>query len=250
MVMDQVQLDIKDLAIGYSTKSNNIPVFSHINASFANGQLVGVVGNNGVGKSTFLRTIAGLQPKLDGEVLLNGTVIDKIEKSDLAKLISIVLTEKIVGFNLTVTDLVTMGRVPYTNSFNDLQKIDRDKIAECIQITGLNNYAQVLLAELSDGLFQKAMIAKGLAQQTPVILLDEPTAYLDFNSKHELFELLKNLVIEKDKCVIASSHDIELLLRYSTHLLVFGEKNEYELMETKSCINNALFKKVTNNYFR
>jgi iron complex transport system ATP-binding protein len=250
MVMDRVQFDIKDLAIGYTSKRSNIPVFSNINASFSNGQLVGVVGNNGVGKSTFLRTIAGIQPKLNGDVFVNDELIETIEKTALAKLISIVLTEKIAGFNLTVTDLVSMGRVPYTNSFNDLQKNDTDKIAECIQITGLSNYAHVLLAELSDGLFQKAMIAKGLAQQTPVILLDEPTAYLDFNSKHELFELLKDLTIKNDKCVIASSHDIELLLRYSSHLLVFGDENEYELMETKNCISNSLFRKVTNNYFR
>lgn len=250
MVMDRAHLNIKDLVIGYSAKSNSVPVFSNISASFVNGQLVGVVGNNGVGKSTFLRTIAGIQPKLKGCVFVNDELIETIEKTDLAKLISIVLTEKVVGFNLTVNDLVSMGRVPYTNSFNDLQKTDTEKIAECIQMSGLSNYAHTLLAELSDGLFQKAMIAKGLAQQTPVILLDEPTAYLDFNSKHELFELLRELTINNNKCVIASSHDIELLLRYSSHLLVFGEENEYELMETKNCITNALFKKVTNNYFR
>jgi len=247
--MDKLQLDIKDLEIGYLNKNNSISVFKKMNASFTNGQLVGLVGNNGIGKSTFLRTIAGLQEKLAGDVLINNRSIQDLSRTEMAKLLCIVLTEKVSGFNLTVTDLVSMGRVPYTDSLNKIEQNDTQLINESIKLCGLNDHQHKLLAELSDGLFQKAMIAKGLAQHTNLILLDEPTAYLDFNSKHDLFYLLKDLAAQKNKCIIASSHDIELLLKYSTHLLVFGEENEYELMETKKCKFNQLFKKVTNNYF-
>jgi iron complex transport system ATP-binding protein len=211
--------------------------------------LIGLVGNNGVGKSTFLRTLAGLQEKLSGEIFINSTSLDAIQKSDLAKLVSIVLTEKIEGFNLTVRDLVSMGRVPYTNYLHHLSEKDLDLINTSIKAVGLEFNSEKPLSELSDGLFQKAMIAKGLAQQTDLLLLDEPTAYLDFNSKHELFVLLKDLVETKNKCLIVSSHDIELLLKYSTHLLVFSNDRSYELMETNSAKANNLFNKITSNYF-
>ncbi len=247
--MDKLQLEIKNLEIGYVNKQHEISVFKNINASFTNGQLIGLVGNNGIGKSTLLRTIASLQQKLSGDILINNNSIEKLRKEETAKLISIVLTEKISGFNLTVTDLISMGRVPYTNSFHELQENDFIIINECIQLCGLTDHKNKLLAELSDGLFQKAMIAKGLAQQTNLILLDEPTAYLDFNSKQELFTLLNNLVVKNNKCIIASSHDIELLLKYSTHLLVFGDNNEFEFIETNGCRSNKLFQKVTKNYF-
>lgn len=248
--MDQTQIDIKDLEIGYVHKGISRTVLKGLNLSFKSGQLIGLVGNNGIGKSTFLRTLSGLQLKLAGEIKVNNMPFENIGKNEMAKLLSIVLTEKVGGFNLTVSDLVSMGRVPYTNSFHELQKGDNEVIAECINLCGLIEHQNTTLAELSDGLFQKAMIAKGLAQEANIMLLDEPSAYLDFNSKHELFELLNDLVNKKSKCILASSHDLELILKYSTHLLVFGTANEYELIETVSCRKSVLFNKVTNNYFK
>jgi iron complex transport system ATP-binding protein len=249
MVMESLKIQIQDLAIGYTNGKIVNTVFDKLTSQFSSGQLIGLVGYNGVGKSTFLRTLAGLQEKLSGEILINSTSLDAIQKSDLAKLVSIVLTEKIEGFNLTVRDLVSMGRVPYTNYLHQLSDKDLELINTSIKAVGLEFNSEKPLSELSDGLFQKAMIAKGLAQQTDLLLLDEPTAYLDFNSKHELFVLLKDLVETKNKCLIVSSHDIELLLKYSTHLLVFSNDRSYELMETNSAKANNVFNKITSNYF-
>lgn len=247
--MENVGIHIKELKIGYTDGKNVNMVFDHINANFNSGELIGLVGNNGVGKSTFLRTLVGLQEKLGGSVQIESRSISEIPKNELAKLVSIVLTEKIDGFNLTVRDLVSMGRVPYTNYLHQLGENDVEIIKESIKAVGLEQHEQKQLSELSDGLFQKAMVAKGLAQQTNLFLLDEPTAYLDFNSKHELFQLLKQLVHINKKCLIVSSHDIDLLLKYSTHLLIFGNNNTYQLIETASALSNQLFNEVTGSYF-
>lgn len=243
------KLQIKNLQIGYVSKKHTTVVYENISANFTEAMLVGIIGKNGLGKSTLLRTIAGLQEKLGGEIKIDGKISDQIERHELAKAIAVVLTEKVGGFNLTITDLVSLGRVPYTNAFNQLNDDDQKIIENCISICGLSEHKLKPLTELSDGLFQKAMIAKGLAQQTSVLLLDEPTAYLDFPSKHQLFELLKKVSVEENKCIITSSHDIELILKYSSHILIMSENNEFEFIETSEFKNSTLFSKVTNGYF-
>jgi iron complex transport system ATP-binding protein len=243
------KLQIDKLQIGYVGKKQTAIVYENISACFEEGMMVGIIGKNGLGKSTLLRTIAGLQEKLSGEILINGTRAENTSKQELAKSIAVVLTEKVGGFNLTVSDLVSLGRVPYTNAFNQLSAEDEKMINECISICGLNEHRLKPVAELSDGLFQKAMIAKGLAQETSVLLLDEPTAYLDFPSKHQLFELLKKVSVEDKKCIITSSHDIELVLKYCSHLLIMSENNEFEFIETSKYKTSELFRKVTNGYF-
>ena len=225
------KLQIDKLQIGYVSKKHTTIVYENISVSFTSGMLVGIIGKNGLGKSTLLRTIAGLQDKLQGEINFDGHSLEQLSKQELAKMIAVVLTEKVGGFNLTVTDLVSMGRVPYTNAFNQLKEEDGRIIDECISICGLNEHKLKSVNELSDGLFQKAMIAKGLAQQTTILLLDEPTAYLDFPSKHQLFELLNKVSVEEKKCIITSSHDIELVLKYASHLLIMSENNELEFIE-------------------
>lgn len=244
-----VKLNISNLSIGYASNKQTTIVYKAISANFTSGMMVAVIGKNGLGKSTLLRTIAGLQEKLEGEINFDGKGLDRLSKQQIAKMIAVVLTEKVGGFNLTVADLVSMGRVPYTNAFNHLQSEDTKIINDCISICGLTEHKLKPVSELSDGLFQKAMIAKGLAQQTSILLLDEPTAYLDFPSKHQLFELLKKVTLEENKCIIASSHDIELVLKYASHLLIMSENNEFEFIESSSYKSSELFKKVTNGYF-
>lgn len=247
--MADILLEIKNLSIGYPSKSSTKTVFKNITARFKSGMFVGIIGKNGLGKSTLIRTIAGLQKQLDGEICINAMNTLKIDRSELAKLVSVVLTEKVGGFNLTVSDLVSLGRVPYTNASHDLNEIDNKVIQECIQLLQLEEEKEKRVSELSDGLFQKTMIAKGLAQQAHVLLLDEPTAYLDFPSKHQLFLMMKTIVEKKQNCIIASSHDIDLLLKYATHLLIMSEEDSFEMIEVKDYRQSILFSKVTNGYF-
>lgn len=243
------KLEINNLSIGYVAKKQITKVYKNISTSFTDGMLVGIIGKNGLGKSTFLRTISGLHEKLTGEIKYDNKSIDDLSKQELAKIVAVVLTEKVGGFNLTVNDIVSMGRVPYTNAYNHLSSEDQEIIDQCIDVCGLNEHKNKPVNELSDGLFQKAMIAKGLAQKTSILLLDEPTAYLDFPSKHQLFELLKKITTEEEKCIITSSHDIELVLKYATHLFILSENNEYEFIETENYKTSSLFKEVTNGYF-
>ncbi len=247
--MHEGSLEIKNLSIGYKTKAKNTLVFENLTATFKPGMFVGLIGKNGLGKSTLLRTVNGLQEKLEGEIFINGKEIELIERNELAKLVSVILTEKVGGFNLTVQDLISLGRIPYTNSSHELKEEDLRVIDECAALLGLNELMEKPVNELSDGLFQKTMIAKGLAQKTGILLLDEPTAYLDFPSKHQLFLLLKSIVDKQQNCIITSSHDIDLLLKYATHFLIMGEANQYEFIEASNYKKSALFSKVTNNYF-
>jgi len=247
--MQEGCLEIKNLTIGYKSKTNIMVVFENLNATFKRGMFVGIIGKNGLGKSTLLRTVSGLQEKIRGEIWINSKKIELIERNELAKLVSVILTEKVGGFNLTVHDLISLGRIPYTNSSHELKAEDVKVIEECTTLLGLNALKEKAVNELSDGLFQKTMIAKGLAQETAILLLDEPTAYLDFPSKHQLFLLLKTIVDKQKNCIITSSHDIELLIKYATHFLIMGEGNQFEFIEASNYKTSELFSKVTNGYF-
>jgi iron complex transport system ATP-binding protein len=190
------------------------------NASFecGAGDFIGIAGSNGSGKSTLLRSLCGLLPLLDGKILIDNMELPAYSAVELSRKISIVLTERIAGFNLTCFDAVAAGQMPYTGFLNKLEKQHLDIIHEAMRICGIEDLGPKLLSELSDGMFQKTMIAKCLAQQTPAILLDEPTAFLDYASKHELFIQLRNL--SESKCVMASSHDLDLIRKYCNKLLV------------------------------
>jgi len=167
--------------------------------------------------------------------------------NELSKKISIVLTEKINGFNLKVEDVVAAGQMPYTNSFHQLKQEHLNVIENAINTVGINKYKNYLLGELSDGLFQKTMIAKALAQQSSMMLLDEPTAFLDFASKHELFLLLKKFSTQQHKCVMVSSHDLDLILNYCNKILIIHD-GIAELLEVSKAKNNEAFKKIGGGY--
>lgn len=231
---------LQDAVLGYKKNNANIPVLKNINVNFYAGDFIGIVGLNGVGKSTLLKTLCGLLPVLSGELLIDEKKVTDFLLKDLAKKIAIVLTEKISGFNLTAYDVVAAGQMPYTNSFNRLQKQNLEIIEAAIKTCGIITHQYKLLNELSDGLFQKTIIAKALAQQTPIMLLDEPSAFLDYASKHDLFLLLKKLSIEEDKCILVSSHDIDLLLKYCSKLLIVSS-NSIELVSVAEAKRNAAF---------
>jgi len=222
-------IDIKQLEIGYTDKRKNISVFKNINLTLGAGNLIGLMGDNGIGKSTFLKTITGNLAPLSGEIVLNSKTISNYSAQQLAQLLSIVITEKVGGFNLTVWDVVASGRTPYISIFGKLTAEDEGIVNSSLQQLNLEPLKYKLIDALSDGQRQKVMIAKSLAQQTPIIVLDEPTAFLDYTSKHLLFETLKKLCVEQNKLIIVSSHDIDLMKQYITKSITMTTENKLEV---------------------
>lgn len=211
-----MQITLSHLSVGYKVGH---AVVSDINLTLQSGKLASLIGENGVGKSTLLKTLTGFLPKLEGSLLLDGKDISEFSQRALARQISIVLTQKPDVLNLTVEEIVGLGRSPYTGFFGKLHANDQQIVDESITAVGIEKLKNRMIQTLSDGERQKVMIAKALAQQTPVIFLDEPTAFLDFSSKVETFQLLQRMAHEMGKLVLLSTHDLELAVRFSDTLL-------------------------------
>lgn len=211
-------LQLKELSIGYPSKKGTKIVAKRIDAVVRRGELTCLLGPNGVGKSTLLRTLAGFQPKLEGSINImtnDGKCFETTELSDreMSRMVSVVLTERPDVRNMTVLELVGLGRSPYTGFWGLLKDEDYRIVDESIEAVGITDLARRNIDKLSDGERQKVMIAKALAQQTPIILLDEPTAFLDFPSKVEVMQLLKQLARDMQKTIFLSTHDLELALQ-------------------------------------
>lgn len=216
--MSQETIRLEQLTIGYRDKKSVKTVAADINASIRKGELTCLLGANGVGKSTLLRTLSAFQPKLGGRVLIGDRELDSYNDRELSRLIGVVLTEKPDLRNMTAAELVGLGRSPYTDFWGRLTADDRRIVDESLELVGISHLAQRMVDTLSDGERQKVMISKALAQQTPVIYLDEPTAFLDFPSKVETMLLLKRISREADKTVFLSTHDLELALQTADRL--------------------------------
>lgn len=206
------------LRIGYKTHKGTRIVAEDITAAIRRGELTCLLGENGVGKSTLLRTLAAFMPPLGGSIRMDGKSLDELTPRQLARTVGVVLTERLDVQQLRVDELVAMGRSPYTGFWGRLDDTDRQAVDEAIQLVGIGALRQRLVSTLSDGERQKAMIAKALAQQTPVIYLDEPTAFLDFPSKVETMLLLSRLSREAEKTIFLSTHDLELALQTADRL--------------------------------
>ena len=210
---------LKNLSIGYTQKGNEKVVAQGLNAAINSGELTCLLGCNGVGKSTLLRTLSAFQTALGGDILLNADQTSELSPltsftdKQLSRMIGIVLTEKPDVRNMTVEDLVGMGRSPYTGFWGTLTANDRQVVSEAISMVGIEPLRGRMIHTLSDGERQKVMIAKALAQQTPIIYLDEPTAFLDYPSKVEMMQLLRRLAHEQQKTIFLSTHDVELALQ-------------------------------------
>ena len=176
-------ISLSQLSVGYSLSH---PVISDIDLELKSGQLSCLIGENGIGKSTLLKTLTGFLPKLKGSVLFDNLDITSFSQRELARQVSIVLTQKPDVQNLTIEEIIGLGRSPYTGFFGRLRIDDRMVINDAIATMGIEKLRGRMIQTLSDGERQKVMIAKALAQETPVILLDEPTAFLDFPSKAEI----------------------------------------------------------------
>jgi len=212
---------VKNLAIGYK----NTVVASEINFDSFPGELIGIVGVNGVGKSTLLRTLGRIQPALSGSILIDGTSLDNLNSSTLASAISVVLTEPIASKNLRVQELIALGRQPYTNWIGTLSEQDKSKITEAIHRLQLEGLVNKKCYELSDGQLQRVLVARALAQDTSIILLDEPTTHLDLYHKVQILKLLKSITEETRKTVLFTSHEIEMGLQLCDKMLVLHETN-------------------------
>jgi len=211
-------LTTSSLTIGYPRQ----PLASHLNLELRPGEMVCLIGPNGAGKSTLLRTLAGMQPPLAGEVLLDGENVHRLPPLDLAKRLAIVLTARVEAGNLSVWTLVSLGRHPYTDWLGRLTRHDEAIIRRAMEMTGCLPLAARPVHELSDGERQKVMIARALAQEPRVLLLDEPTAFLDLPRRVEMFQLLRRLARQAGHAILLSTHDLDLALRLADRLWLFA----------------------------
>ena len=224
--MKEKTVEIRNLSIGYKTKSGCKPLTENLSVGLFGGELTCLLGANGVGKSTLLRTLSGFLPKLSGEILILGKEIGAYPDRELARTIGVVLTERPNVGELTVTELIGLGRSPYTGFFGRLNSIDEAVVENVISLIKIEELADRQVLTLSDGEWQKVMIAKTLAQETPLIYLDEPTAFLDFPSKVEIMRLLLDLTRRAGKTIFLSTHDLELALQIADTLWLMDKKNE------------------------
>ena len=210
-------IQTKSLTIGYYDKI----VARDISLELHRGTLVSLVGANGIGKSTLLRTLSGLQDPLQGEILLGQKPMSEYTPSALAREIALVLTEKPASTAITAREVVTLGRQPYTDWIGKMTSEDRDIVASAVEVTGIGDLAHKRIGQLSDGQLQKVMIARALAQDTPLIMLDEPSTHLDLMHKLALFRLLRQLS-QNGKCILFSTHDIESAIAISDFMIVMN----------------------------
>ena len=207
-----------NVSIGYASKKEVNTIASHLNIELESGNLVCLLGKNGIGKSTLLRTLTKVQPILEGEVLIDDRKLEDLTNPDLAKTLSLVLTERLPDSSLTVYELVALGRQPFTNWIGYLTTNDLEIIQSSFEQTNTQHLMDRKCFELSDGQLQKVMVARALSQNTPIIVLDEPTAHLDLHHTINTFTLLKKLAKDFNKTIIVSTHEINLALQIADEL--------------------------------
>lgn len=213
-------ISAQNLSIGYpkSRSRNTSVLYKDMSFNLYAGELTCLLGSNGAGKSTLLRTLTGLQLPLGGDVLLKAKNILRYSEQELSTLLGLVLTDKTVVGGLTVSELVGLGRYPYTGFFGRLTKEDHHIIEKAMHDVCILHKKDSYVAELSDGERQKVMIAKALAQECPIIILDEPTAFLDIVNRIEIMNLLHLIASQHNKTILLSTHDIELALTLADRL--------------------------------
>lgn len=220
---EKVFIDIQGLSIGYGKGKSQTVVASSIDCQLQKGALYGLIGINGAGKSTLIKTLSGALEPIAGELLFDGRNVNSLSSLQRAKMLSVVLTKSPVSLNLSCFELVALGRHPHTNWIGMLTFTDKEKIAQAMEITDLNDLADQKCFELSDGQLQRALLARAIAQDTPVIILDEPTTHLDLHHKFKMLQLLHKLS-KQGKTILYATHDLELALDLCDRLLIVKDK--------------------------
>ncbi|MFN2336329.1 MAG: ABC transporter ATP-binding protein [Bacteroidales bacterium] len=213
-----------DLAIGYLTRRSINTLMQHISLQAHKGELVALIGRNGTGKSTLLRTLVGLQPALGGKILLQGKELSTIGSSLLPRMVSFTSTEPMAIHNIRVRDVIALGRFPFTNWIGTITPDDEEAVNKALEATGLTQLSGRSIDNISDGERQRTLIARSLAQDTGLLVMDEPTAFLDLPSRYSIVSLLRQLTRQRDKCVIYSTHDLDTAINEADRIwLMTGE---------------------------
>ncbi|WP_299530214.1 ABC transporter ATP-binding protein [Ulvibacterium sp.] len=241
----------RGLTIGYRTKHDVLELEKDLNIKIHNGELVCLIGPNGCGKSTLMRTIAGLQKPLEGDTVISEVDVKKIKPHQYARLLSLVLTDKINVGGMKVMDIVSIGRYPYTNYFAKLGPKDYEIIERSLDNVHLNEYKDRFFHELSDGEKQRVLIAKALAQDTPLIMLDEPTAHLDLPNRVEIMNILKRLAKETNKAIFLSTHELDLALQTADTIWLMNREENMKSGTPEDLVLSGMFEQVfKSNAFR
>lgn len=227
---------VENVSIGYSNKI----LFKDLNFEIKTGVLTSLLGSNGIGKSTLLKTISRLLQPISGSLFIDQQPINQLIQVDFSKLVSVVLTNENVNKELTVHELVKLGRQPYTNWLDQLTAEDAAFIEQTLVACEIADLAQLKLSQLSDGQLQRTFIARAVVQDTPFIFLDEPSTHLDLYHKVRLFKLLKNLCEEHNKCILFSTHDLDLALQLSHEIMLLKDEHFYH-DTTENLINEGVF---------
>ena len=235
-----IVLKTENLSIGYQTKKQQNIIASNVNFSIEEGKFSALLGKNGIGKSTLLRTLSKVQKPLEGNIEINQKNIEKYSFQELATSLSLVLTERLPQSQLTVFELIALGRQPYTNWIDNLSSKDIEKVNWAIEQTDINHLKNKCFYELSDGQLQRVLIARALAQDTEIIILDEPTAHLDIHHTFKIFSLLKTLVKTTKKTILISTHEVNLAIQLADEFILLSEKQIYN-GTSESLINQNAF---------
>ncbi|MDR3653343.1 MAG: ABC transporter ATP-binding protein [Paludibacter sp.] len=244
-------LTTENLSIGYSKKGKVDVVQSELNLQLRAGELVCLIGPNGSGKSTLLRTLTGLQKPLLGKTLIDGKEISRLKQSEKALLIALVLTERVDIENATVYNLVSLGRHPHSNWWGNITEEEDAFIHEAIKLVHMDHKMHQNINELSDGERQRAMIAKALAQDTPIIMLDEPTAHLDLPNRVEIMLLLHRLAHKTGKAILLSTHELDLALQAADRIWLMSADKKVECGVPEDLVFNGSFNRAfeSKSYF-
>lgn len=241
--MKNTILHTENLSIGYASKKMQTFVSENINFTIKKGTFVTLLGKNGIGKSTLLRTLSNIQQPLKGSVFIQQKALKSYTNKSLATCVSLVLTERLPESQLTVFELIALGRQPYTNWVDSLSEADITSIDNAMQLTEIQHLKHNRFYELSDGQLQRVFIARALAQDTPLIILDEPTSHLDLHHTLKIFKVLKKLVAETSKTILISTHEVNLAIKFSDEIALMTEKEFYTGTPQK-LIEKSVFDKL------